>query len=58
VDAQLQAGGTFRRAGRLIPDLKALAPKGNRRMSANPVANGGLLRQPLDMPDFRKYAVE
>jgi xylulose-5-phosphate/fructose-6-phosphate phosphoketolase len=48
----------FVEQGRLIPDLKALAPKGNRRMSANPVANGGLLRQPLDMPDFRKYAVE
>jgi len=43
--------------GRLIPELKALAPKGNRRMSANPVANGGLLRQPLDMPDFRKFAI-
>ena len=48
----------FDEQGRLIPELKALAPKGNRRMSANPVANGGLLRQPLDMPDFRKYAVE
>jgi xylulose-5-phosphate/fructose-6-phosphate phosphoketolase len=44
--------------GRLIPELKALAPKGNRRMSANPVANGGLLRKPLDMPDFRNYAVD
>jgi len=44
--------------GRLIPELKALAPKGNRRMSANPVANGGLLRRPLDLPDFRKFAVE
>jgi xylulose-5-phosphate/fructose-6-phosphate phosphoketolase len=44
--------------GRLIPELKALAPKGNRRMSANPVANGGLLRKPLDMPDFRDSAVE
>ena len=43
--------------GRLIFELKALAPKGNRRMSANPVANGGLLRRPLDMPDFRKFAV-
>jgi xylulose-5-phosphate/fructose-6-phosphate phosphoketolase len=44
--------------GRLIPELKALAPKGNRRMSANPVANGGLLRKPLDMPDFCDFAVE
>ena len=48
----------FDREGRLIPELKALAPKGNRRMSANPVANGGLLRRPLDMPDFRRFAVE
>ena len=46
------------RTGRLIPELKALAPKGHRRMSANPVANGGLLRKPLDMPDFRNSAVE
>ncbi len=48
----------FDKEGRLIPELKALAPKGNRRMSANPVANGGLLRKPLDMPDFRSCAVE
>ena len=48
----------FDEQGRLIPELKALAPKGNRRMSANPVANGGLLRRPLDMPDFRQFAVE
>jgi xylulose-5-phosphate/fructose-6-phosphate phosphoketolase len=48
----------FDELGRLIPELKALAPKGPRRMSANPVANGGLLRQPLDMPDFRNFAVE
>ena len=47
----------FDENGRLIPELKALAPKGNRRMSANPVANGGLLRKPLDLPDFRKSAV-
>ena len=48
----------FDEKGRLIPELKALAPKGCRRMSANPVANGGLLRRPLDMPDFRKFAVD
>jgi xylulose-5-phosphate/fructose-6-phosphate phosphoketolase len=48
----------FDEAGRLIPELKALAPKGARRMSANPVANGGLLRKPLEMPDFRKAGVE
>jgi xylulose-5-phosphate/fructose-6-phosphate phosphoketolase len=45
-------------SGKLIPELKALAPKGNRRMSANPHANGGLLRKELKLPDFRKYAVE
>ena len=44
--------------GRLIPELKALAPSGTRRMSANPHANGGLLRKPLRMPDFRDYAIE
>jgi xylulose-5-phosphate/fructose-6-phosphate phosphoketolase len=48
----------FDEQGRLVPELKALAPKGQRRMSANPVANGGLLRRPLDMPDFRQFAVE
>ena len=44
--------------GRLLPELKALAPTGTRRMSANPIANGGLLRRPLDMPDFRDCAVK
>ncbi|MFZ0788870.1 MAG: phosphoketolase family protein [Chromatiaceae bacterium] len=44
--------------GRLIPELKALAPKGTMRMSANPHANGGLLRRALRMPDFRDYALE
>ena len=48
----------FDETGRLVPELKALAPKGNRRMSANPIANGGLVRKPLDMPDFRDSAVE
>lgn len=42
--------------GRLIPELKALAPKGHRRMSANPHANGGLVRKDLKMPDFYDYA--
>jgi len=45
-------------AGRLRPELKALAPAGSRRMSANPHANGGLLRRALRMPDFRDYAAE
>ena len=44
--------------GRLVPELRELAPKGDRRMSANPHANGGLLLKNLRLPDFRKYAVE
>jgi xylulose-5-phosphate/fructose-6-phosphate phosphoketolase len=48
----------FDESGRLLPELKTLAPKGNRRMSANPIANGGLVRKPLDMPDFRSFGVE
>ena len=48
----------FDATGRLIPELKALAPSGDRRMSANPHANGGLLRKALRMPDFRDYAAD
>ena len=48
----------FDDAGRLRPELAELAPKGARRMSANPHANGGLLLKPLRMPDFRDYAVD
>ena len=44
--------------GRLKPELAELAPKGERRMGANPHANGGLLLRDLQMPDFRDYAVE
>jgi xylulose-5-phosphate/fructose-6-phosphate phosphoketolase len=44
--------------GKLFPELAALAPKGNRRMGANPHANGGLLLKELKMPDFRQYAVK
>ncbi|MBU2856289.1 phosphoketolase family protein [Acidithiobacillus ferrooxidans] len=47
----------FDARGRLIAELHELAPKGKRRMSANPVANGGLLRRPLDMPDFRVFSI-
>ncbi|AUB82811.1 phosphoketolase [Candidatus Thiodictyon syntrophicum] len=43
--------------GRLNAELAALAPRGERRMSANPHANGGLLLRDLRMPDFRDYAV-
>jgi xylulose-5-phosphate/fructose-6-phosphate phosphoketolase len=42
--------------GRLIPELKALAPTGARRMSANPHANGGILKRDLRLPDFHDYA--
>jgi xylulose-5-phosphate/fructose-6-phosphate phosphoketolase len=44
--------------GRLRAELKSLAPSGPRRMSANPHANGGLLRKDLKLPDFRSYAVK
>jgi len=44
--------------GKLIPELKELAPKGARRMSANPHANGGVLRKALRLPNFCDYAVK
>ena len=44
--------------GKLIPELAELAPKKDRRMGANPNANGGLLLKDLKMPDFRDYAVD
>ncbi|MEM5329619.1 phosphoketolase family protein [Paraburkholderia sp. JHI2823] len=48
----------FDENGRLVPELRALAPRGPRRMSANPHANGGVLRRELKLPDFRAYAVD
>jgi xylulose-5-phosphate/fructose-6-phosphate phosphoketolase len=48
----------FDRNGKFVPELAALAPQGNRRMGANPQANGGILLRDLIMPDFRKYAVD
>jgi xylulose-5-phosphate/fructose-6-phosphate phosphoketolase len=48
----------FDAKGRLIEELREMAPKGMKRITGNPHANGGLLRKPLEMPDFRKYAVE
>jgi xylulose-5-phosphate/fructose-6-phosphate phosphoketolase len=48
----------FTATGALIPELAALAPTGRRRISANPHANGGTLRKPLALPDFRAYAVD
>jgi xylulose-5-phosphate/fructose-6-phosphate phosphoketolase len=52
-----QAWELFDDAGRLIPELAELAPKGARRMGANPHANGGILLHDLHMPDFRIHAV-
>jgi xylulose-5-phosphate/fructose-6-phosphate phosphoketolase len=48
----------FDEQGRLRPEIKALAPKGDRRMGANPNANGGILLRDLRMPDFTDYAVK
>lgn len=48
----------FDDSGRLIPELKALAPVGDHRISANPHANGGKLLRDLRLPDFKDYAVE
>ncbi|GAB3923484.1 putative phosphoketolase [Microlunatus endophyticus] len=48
----------FTSDGALIDELRELAPVGDRRMSANPNANGGVLLRDLDLPDFRDYAVE
>ena len=48
----------FDGSGRLIPELAELAPKGTRRMGANPHANGGLLLKDLVLPDFRDYALD
>jgi xylulose-5-phosphate/fructose-6-phosphate phosphoketolase len=47
----------FDENGTLIPELRALPPVGASRITANTHANGGLLRKPLNMPDFRNYAV-
>ena len=48
----------FDEAGSLRPELKSISPVGQRRMSANPHANGGLLRKALKLPNFRDYAVK
>ncbi len=47
----------FDEHGTLVPELRELAPEGERRMSANPHANGGKLRKALNLPKFRDYAV-
>jgi xylulose-5-phosphate/fructose-6-phosphate phosphoketolase len=51
-------GELFDSQGRLVAELAALAPEGERRMGANPHANGGLLLRDLKLPDCRDYAVE
>ena len=48
----------FDQQGRLVSELAELAPKAKRRMGSNPHANGGLLLKPLDLPDFRDYAID
>ena len=48
----------FDDSGRLLPELAALAPTGQRRMGANPHANGGGFLRELELPDFRNYGVE
>src|SRR5688572_11468410 len=48
----------FDKNGKLVSELAVLAPRGERRMSANPHGNGGLLLKDLRMPDFRDYAVD
>jgi xylulose-5-phosphate/fructose-6-phosphate phosphoketolase len=48
----------FDKTGRLLPEIAALAPEGERRMGANPYANGGLLLKDLPIPDFCSYAVK
>jgi xylulose-5-phosphate/fructose-6-phosphate phosphoketolase len=48
----------FDEHGSLIPELKAMAPQGDRRISANPHANGGRMRHSLDLPDLREYAYD
>jgi xylulose-5-phosphate/fructose-6-phosphate phosphoketolase len=52
-----QTGKLFDADGKLVPELRALAPTGARRMGSNRHANGGLLRKDLRLPDFRRYAV-
>jgi len=48
----------FDENGKLLPEIREMAPEGNRRMGLNPHANGGLLLKNLRVPDFREYAVK
>jgi xylulose-5-phosphate/fructose-6-phosphate phosphoketolase len=51
-------GELFDNDGRLLPELRVLAPKGNKRMGSSPCANGGCGRQPLRRPDWRDFAID
>ena len=55
---ELKPEELFDESGKLIPELKALAPTGDRRMSANPHANGGRVKRALRVPEFTDYAVK
>jgi len=57
VDEKLQGRGVVQWEWRLMPELAELAPKGDRRMGANPHTNGGILLRDLRMPDFHVHAV-
>ena len=48
----------FDETGRLLPELRALAPQGDKRMGATPHANGGRLRRELERPDWRQHALQ
>jgi len=54
---ELKPNELFDPSGKLIPELKALAPTGTRRMSANPKTNGGSIKRALRLPEFQAYAV-
>ncbi|MCG7390223.1 MULTISPECIES: phosphoketolase family protein [Pantoea] len=53
-----QPDDLFDEQGRLKPELRALAPQGDKRMGASPYANGGLLRRELNTPDIRDFAFD
>nr|POF17460.1 putative phosphoketolase 1 [Quercus suber] len=48
----------FTKEGKLIPELRALPPQGDKRMSKNPITNGGLIRKPLHLEKFQDFAIE
>ncbi len=58
MDGSYRPDELFDESGAPVPELLALPPSGDRRMSANPVANGGLVIRDLDLPNFRDYAVD